>query len=208
MLGSKSDFPTRRLAQRELDKRLVVVNDPRYRARPTATFTEFAARWESLVLVQHKLSTQVTMRSHLRKHLNPFFGRMQMRDIGPEEVQRFISSVEVSPKTKKNLVATLQMLWNSARLWGYVAHDAVSDIVLPKRYRVTQRSYALEEIQRTLEAAKRTGAHPLLACRRNGHAGRGIVRPANQRFRSCAQLGEGESKRLAWEGPVHQERAS
>src|SRR5262252_6379117 len=29
VLGSKSDFPTKRLAQRELDKRLVVVNDPR-----------------------------------------------------------------------------------------------------------------------------------------------------------------------------------
>ena len=40
VLGSKSDFPTKRLAQRELDKRLAVVNDPRYRARPTATFAE------------------------------------------------------------------------------------------------------------------------------------------------------------------------
>jgi len=154
VLGSKSDFPTKRLALRELEKRLAVINDPRYRARPTAAFTEFASRWESLVLVQHKLSTQVTIRSHLRKHLNPFFGQMQMRDLGPEEVQRFVSSVQVSPKTKKNLVATLQMLWKSARTWGYVAHDAVSDVVLPKRHRMDQRSYTLEEIQRTLEAAK------------------------------------------------------
>ena len=153
VLGSVLEFPTRRLAQRELDKRLVVVNDPRYRARPTATFAESAPRWELLVLVQHKLSTQVTIRSHLRKHLIPFFGRMQMRDIGPEEVQRFVSSVEVSPKTKKNLVATLQMLWKSARAWGYVAHDAVSDVVLPKRHNVAQRSYTLEEIQRILDAA-------------------------------------------------------
>jgi len=153
VLGSKSDFPTKRLALRELEKRLAAINDPRYRARPTATFTEFASRWESLVLVQHKLSTQVTIRSHLRKHLNPFFGQMQMRDLGPEEVQRFVSSVQVSPKTKKNLVATLQMLWKSARTFGYVAHDAVSDVVLPKRHRIAQRSYTLEEIQRTLEAA-------------------------------------------------------
>src|SRR5437660_1608760 len=46
VLGSKSDFPTKRLALRELEKRLTVVNDPRYRARPTATFTDFASRWE------------------------------------------------------------------------------------------------------------------------------------------------------------------
>ena len=70
---------------------------------------------------------------NLRKHLVPFFGRWQMREIGPEEVQRFVSSVKVSGKTAKNLFATIQMLWKSVRAWGYVAHGAVSDVVLPKR---------------------------------------------------------------------------
>jgi len=152
VLGSKSDFPTKRLALRELEKRLCVVNDPRYRARPTATFAEFASRWESLVLTQHKPSTQVTIRSHFRKHLVPFFGRWQMREIGPEEVQRFVSSVKVSGKTAKNLFATMQMLWKSARAWGYVAHDAVSDVVLPKRQRVARRFFSVEEVQRILAA--------------------------------------------------------
>ncbi len=153
VLGSKLDFPTKRLAFRELEKRLCVVNDPRYRARPTATFAEFASRWESLVLTQHKPSTQVTIRSHLRKHLVPFFGRLQMREVESEGVQRFISSVKASPKTKKNLFATMQMLWKSARAWGYVAHDAVSDVVLPKRHRVAHRFFSVEEVQRILAAA-------------------------------------------------------
>jgi integrase len=153
VLGSKSDFPTKALARRELDKRLAVVNDPRYRARPTATFADFASKWESLVLTQHKPSTQVTIRSHLRKHLIPFFGRWQMREIGPEEVQRFVSSVKVSGKTAKNLFATMQMLWKSARVWGYVAHDAVSGVVLPKRQRVAPRFFSVEEIQQILASA-------------------------------------------------------
>jgi len=153
VLGSKSDFPTKRLALRELEKRLTVVNDPRYRARPTATFREFASRWESIVLSQHKPSTQVTIRSHLRKHLVPYFGRYQMREIGPEEVQRFVSSVKLSAKTVKNLYATMQMLWKSARVWGYVAHDAVSDVVLPKRHRVARRFFSVEEVQRILASA-------------------------------------------------------
>jgi integrase len=153
VLGSKSDFPTKPLARRELDKRLAVVNDPRYRARPTATFAEFASRWESLVLTQFKPSTQVTLRSHLRKHLIPFFGRKQMRDIGPEEVQCFISSVKGSPKTKKNIFATFQMVWKSARTWSYVAHDATSGVALPKRSRVARRFFSLVEVQRVLEAA-------------------------------------------------------
>lgn len=105
------------------------------------------------VLIQHKPSTQVTIRSHLRKHLVPFFGRLQMREIGPEEVQRFVSSVRRSAKTVKNLFATMQMLWKSARAWSYVAHDAVSDVVLPKRHRVAQRFFSVEEVQRILAAA-------------------------------------------------------
>lgn len=153
VLGSKSDYPTRRLALRELEKRLSAVNDFRYRARPIATFEEFALRWESLVLMQHKPSTQVTIRSHLRKHLIPHFGRLQMREIELEEVQRFVSSVKVSAKTTKNLFATMQMMWKSARAWGYVSHDAVSGVVLPKRYRVARRFFSLDEMQRILKAA-------------------------------------------------------
>jgi integrase len=153
VLGSRSDFPTKRLALRELEKQLAVVNNPRYRARPTATFEEFAFRWESRVLTQHKPSTQATIRSHLRKHLVPYFGPCQMKDIGTEEVQMFVSSVGLSAKTKKNLHATMQMLWKSARAWGYVAHDAVSDVVLPKRHPVAGRFFSIEEVQRILASA-------------------------------------------------------
>lgn len=67
-----------------------------------------------------------------------------MREIGPEEVQRFVSSVKLSGKTVKNLFAAMQMLWKSARVWVYVAHDAV----LPKRHRVARRFFSLEEVQR------------------------------------------------------------
>jgi Phage integrase, N-terminal SAM-like domain len=153
VLGAKSDFPTKRLALRELEKRLAVVNNPRYRARPTATFEEFVFRWESLVLTQHKPSTQATIRSHIQKHLIPYFGPCQIKDIGTEEVQMFVCSVGLSAKTKKNLHATMQMLWKSARSWGYVAHDAVSDVVLPKRHRAARRFFSIEEVQRILGAA-------------------------------------------------------
>jgi integrase len=76
-----------------------------------------------------------------------------MREIGPEEVQRFVSSVKLSGKTVKNLFATMQMLWKSARVWSYVAHDAVSDVVLPKRHRVARRFFSVEEVQRILASA-------------------------------------------------------
>src|SRR6266446_9403825 len=153
VIGTLIDFPTRRLAARELQTRLGTVNDPRYRARPTSTFEEFSSRWESTVLSQHKPSTQSTIRSQIRKHFVPFFGHWKLREIGPEEVQRFLSSVKASAKTVRNLYATIQMLWKSARAWGYVGHDAVSGVVLPKRHRTAQRFFSVEEVQRILTAA-------------------------------------------------------
>src|SRR5262249_35143568 len=70
-----------------------------------------------------------------------------------EEVQSFISAVKASSKTKKNLFATFQKIWKTARTWGYVAHDATSGVVLPKRGRVARRFFSLDEMQRILAAA-------------------------------------------------------
>lgn len=86
--------------------------------KASAETPNFPSRWESTVLTQHKPSTQVTIRSHLRKHLIPYFGRWQMREVELEDVQRFVSSLRVGAKTAKNLFATMQMLWKSARAWA------------------------------------------------------------------------------------------
>ena len=153
VLGTKDEFPTRRLALRELQARLDVVNAPAYRARPTVTFAQFAARWETTVLIQHKPSTQATIRSQLRKYLVPFLGAVQMRDIQPESVQQFLSRLKVSPKTVRNLHATLQMIWRSARAWRYVAHDALEGVVLPKQHKARRFFFTIEETQRILRAA-------------------------------------------------------
>ena len=153
VLGSLTEFPTRRLAQRELQARLDTINSSSYRARPTATFSQFVTRWESTVLTQHKPSTQATIRSQLRKHLVPFLGAHQMRDIQLEGVQRFLSSLKVSPKTVRNLYATLQMIWRSARAWRYVAHDALDGIVLTKQRKARRFFFTIEETHRILTAA-------------------------------------------------------
>lgn len=60
VLGSIKDFPTKRLAQRELDHRLSVVNSPTYQARPTALFCDFAEPWKVSVLPNHRPSTQAS----------------------------------------------------------------------------------------------------------------------------------------------------
>ncbi len=155
VLGDKKegDLPTRALARRRLEERLAVVNDPLYRARPSSTFAEFAKRWEALVVIQYKPSTQANVKSHLRKYVIPFFGRLAVRDVRPDTVQHFISGIKANPKTVRNVYVTLQMMWKSARAWQYVAHDALDGVVLPKRRTPRRFFFTADEATRILASA-------------------------------------------------------
>ena len=153
-LGTFKDLKTRKLAIRELDARLDTINSPNYRARPTATFAEFAKRWEADVVSQLKPSTASNYRMHLRCHLNPFFGKEQVKDIDPGLVQRFVARQKSAPKTVRNLIVTLQSMWRSARAQRYVAHDIFDGVVLPKARRTQRFFFTAEDVQRIISAAK------------------------------------------------------
>jgi len=153
VLGTLVEFPTRRLAERAREERLSLVNSPTYRARPTATFAQFAERWKANVLIHHKPSTQATIRSHFKKYLVPFFGEYQLRDVHPELIQRFLTGLKVSPKTVRNIYVSLQMVWKSAKAWRYVAHDALDGVVLPKQRKARRFFFTADEAQRILAAS-------------------------------------------------------
>jgi len=153
VLGTKSDFPTKKLALRELELRIAPINSANYRALRTATFAEFAAIWSNNALTQHKQSTQLAVRSQLRKWLVPYFGSYAMREIGGQTVQMFVQRCSLAPKSCRNLVLTLRMMWKSAKAWDYVSHDPFEGLVLPKVVRQARFFFTLDEIQRIIAAA-------------------------------------------------------
>ena len=153
VLGTIRDYPTRKLALRALEARLSTINSPTYRARPTARFAEFANQWDATVLSQHKRSTQSSTRSQLRKWLLPQLGSVALKDLDGQRLQAFVSNCKCNAKTVRNLVATLRMMWTSARAWGYVAHDPFDGLVLPKRGLVQTFAFSLEEIKRIIGSA-------------------------------------------------------
>ncbi|MFZ0914498.1 MAG: site-specific integrase [Candidatus Korobacteraceae bacterium] len=153
VLGKIRDYPTRKLALRALEARLSTINSPTYRARPTARFAEFANQWDATVLSQHKRSTQSSTRSQLRKWLLPQLGSVALKDLDGQRLQAFVSNCKCNARTVRNLVATLRMMWTSARSWGYVAHDPFDGLVLPKRGLVQTFAFSLEEIKRIVDSA-------------------------------------------------------
>jgi integrase len=144
---------TKHKAQRILEIRLDAINAPNYRALSAATLARFVVRWETTVMCQHKPSTRSTVRGHIKNYLVPYFGTCEVRDIRPEQVQRFLSGLTVAPKTVRNIIATFRMIWKSARSWGYASHDALEGIVLPKKARASRFFFTVEEVQSILREA-------------------------------------------------------
>jgi integrase len=147
VLGTKGDFPTKKLALRELGLRIAPINSTNYRALRTATFAEFAELWKNSALTQHKQSTQLAVRSQLKKWLLPYFGSRAMKDIGGQTVQMFIQHCSLAPKSCRNMVLTLRMMWSSAKAWGYVSHEPFEGLVLPRITRQAQFFFTLDQIQ-------------------------------------------------------------
>jgi len=114
VLGTIRDYPTRKLALRALEARLSTVNSPTYRARPTATLAEFASRWDATVLSQHKTQYAKLTRSQLRKWLLKDLGNCALKDLTAETAS-VCFWLPLQFQDDRNLVATLRMMWNSAR---------------------------------------------------------------------------------------------
>lgn len=91
-LGTKEDFPTKRLALRVLEPLLAEVNSPLYRPLQIINFKQFTQRWEERMYPELKRSTVLAYRSVLRSHLEPYFGQVRVQDISPEMVQGFVAS--------------------------------------------------------------------------------------------------------------------
>jgi Phage integrase, N-terminal SAM-like domain len=143
----QSEFPTKRLAQREMEKRLREVNDATYRPRPVARFDTFATRWTETMLQHYRPSTATNYRNHIAKHLLPQFGETMLRDVSAEVVQGFVSrlSEHSAPQTVKNILATMKVMWTTATNWGTPRSKGCvcPDSVTPR----------LDELRRVLGAA-------------------------------------------------------
>lgn len=148
-----SEYPTKRLVQRELQRKLAEVNARSYRAKPQTHFEVFAEKWKASVLPNLKPSTQSAIKSQLRKWLVPSFGHLPLTHLTGEVLQRFVSTAATSPKTVRNLVSTLRIMWNTARAWKLVEGNPFEDLRLPVRQKPQPRFFTADEMRRIIEAA-------------------------------------------------------
>ena len=162
IVGTKKDFPTQKLAKREL-RRLIEaagVNGLDYKPKPTATFSEFAERWKRDIMSKHALSTQAGEKSDL-KAWHPLIGHLPVRDITEELLQMIITKWEnatgddaVGAKTIKNRVGTLRLVMKKAKKWGYISVNPVLDLELPVWDKTEQPHFSVEDVRCIIKEAE------------------------------------------------------
>ena len=92
VLGLVSEIPSRRQARSLLEEQLRSLNQGRHRPQSTVPFDQFVEQqWKKLVLPTFKLSTQRGYNMVLRKHVSPYFGDWELRDIAKLDVQHFVA---------------------------------------------------------------------------------------------------------------------
>jgi hypothetical protein len=158
ILGTLKDYPTRRLAGRALEQRIseANVNSLDYQPRPTATFREFVMKWERTFYRNLNRQPNRPTKSRLKKHLIPDFGETSMKNLSAQRLQAFIAQKarSIGPKSVKNVIALLRMMWNQAKALGYVNHDPFGSLVLPELNPLNERAFSLQEMKSIIGAAQ------------------------------------------------------
>jgi integrase len=155
-LGTKKDLPTKRLAMRKLDEVLFRINAPTYQPTRTATIEEFAKRYREEILSKRKPSTVCSANSHFGAHIIPQLGKLRLDQIGPENQQIFINSLQgASRKTALNLLSTLSAMLTTAKNWGYSAQRVeLSKLVLPERNEFIAPHFTRSQVEGILNLAQ------------------------------------------------------
>lgn len=136
-LGREADGWTRRKAERELGARLATVEKERWTKPTRETFADFAADWRAVWLPTRNLkrSTLIDYANTLDNHAVPYFGEMVLEQIGPEAIDGYVAAKlgdGVSPKTVRNHLSTLSLVFATAKRWKRIRSNPLDDVDGPK----------------------------------------------------------------------------
>lgn len=135
-------------------------------------FSDFSARWlkEYARAEGLKPSTVDTYERHVRVHLVPALPGMRLDDIDEPAIQRVKLAIEdYSPKTRHDVLGTLQNILNAAERWNELV--TAPTIEKPSIPESEVEFFPFEEWDRLVAAAQTMGTEPHAALLAGGEAG-------------------------------------
>lgn len=155
-IGSLADFPTKKLAKRELLNRLQDINSLSYKPMQSASFAVFAKKWKEAIMVNHKSSAIASETSIIDVHLEPRWGTVRLKEMesNPEAFQAWASSLKVAPKTQRNIVGLMRQMLDIAIEWNYIRYNPLARVRLKPKGLVDEFALSLEQIRKVINAAQ------------------------------------------------------
>ena len=148
---------SKRAARRQFQPYLDKVNAEAVKMPPKSgfTFSELVAEWDVKVSGNLAGSTTRAAKSHLRAHLLPQLGNLDLSEITTKTVQGFVAYLAKdgrSRKTVENVLLTLSTLLRTARAWNYRVGDfRFADLTLPREgVRDDARCFTDEEVRKII----------------------------------------------------------
>jgi len=115
VIGTLQQYPTKGAAWREAQQFALSTENPT--AQVDTTVSAIAVRYLSERLPD-RFSTARMYRSWLRNHIVPYWGEKQIRDVQPRDVELWLRSLSLAPKSKAHIRAMLRILVDFAMFSG------------------------------------------------------------------------------------------
>lgn len=150
-IGTKQEFPTKAAAWREAQK--LNLSRSSTNVHEIETVNAIVARYESERLPT-RFSTARMYRSWLHNHILPRWGAVSVNDLQPRDVELWLRSLKLAPKSKAHIRAMLRIIVDFAMWAGVmkVSRNPIELVVVKgatKRMR-QPRSLTVEEFQKLI----------------------------------------------------------
>jgi len=149
IIGTSQEYPTKSAAWREVQRSLFS-GEPQP-TQPGATVNSIAERYLSERLPS-RFSTARMYRSWLQNHIVPYWGEKQVSDVQPREVELWLKSLPLAPKSKAHIRAMLRILLDFAMWCGVieVSRNPIELVVVKGASKRTRkpRSLTVEQFQK------------------------------------------------------------
>lgn len=151
-LGNRDEYPTKADALRGAESLRLRVNSGKSSPTPI-TLQMVITRFEAEEMPE-RYSTRASYQSLLRKWISPPWERIRADEIEPLEVEHWLKSLELAPKTKSNIRNLMHLLFECARRWKMVESNPITLVRQSAKRLTTPRRLTPDEFQRLLAELK------------------------------------------------------
>lgn len=119
---------------------------------PKMTLREFSGIWLKDFTGSFRKRSRDQAESHIRVHILPYFGEVNLNQITPVMVQNFVNQIDRSPKTISNVFETFKQIVDTAVSVNYIPESPCKGIKLPKKLKPKLNPLDEDQIKIFMEA--------------------------------------------------------